>query len=536
MAERAGSLGLLLLLDATSAWARAGGGGGYSSGGSSGGSSSSYSSSSYSSSSGSGGEMTGGEAVMLVVMLVGLVFLYVHSRRHEARTKAQRLDLDRSRTEPIAASDASFDLDRFRTRVRGAFAQIQAAWAAQDLSRVRGFMSDGVHERFSIQLREQAALGYRNRIENLKVLDLSIESLVRSEHFDVLAVRIEASASDWRESLESGRELPNTRRQERFVEVWSFLRARNAQSPNEGGLFEGQCPNCSAPVEPARAWECTSCQSALSGPPPDWVLCEITQRSEWHEPVARGIAGLKAAVGRDPGLTRQQLEDRASVLFWRLMDADREGRAEPLASVSTSEFLAAQRERLARAGDRYVGDGAVGGVTLRGVIGADASSAGSGWDRALVELRWAGSFYERRAHGGPSPTHQRRQYRHLLVMRRRAGSRSQIGRSLTSAHCSGCGAPDSGSLSGSCDYCGEVLNDGREWLFEQYLDLGGDEASALLGDLAAHEDDLDAGAELPLSAPAPASLARPSLAPPAGLADNVGLALLLRLIRLFGRH
>ena len=377
--------------------------------------------------------------------------------------------------ETLRARDPNFDLTAFSQRVERAFRAIQEAWSEQDLSRVRGFMSDGLHERFAIQLREQADFGYRNRMENIRVHDVALVETRSFEHFDVASVRIAASACDWREDLECGRELRNTRRDEYFVEVWSFLRGRGASAPSEGeGLLGGQCPNCSAPVEPERAWECRSCGSALDSAPPDWVLTEITQNCEWRPGEGAEPDWLKRASDRDPGLTIQALEDRASVLFWRLMDSDRRGRADELASVARSGFLEHQRSWLKSADDHFVGDCSVGAVTLRGII------PGEEWDLALAEIRWAGSVFERNDRGEIKPTDSRSLRRELLVMARRAGVESRVGRCITSAHCGGCGAPDEGSLDGACAFCGAPLNDGRDWLIDRFLKMGESEAAQLL--------------------------------------------------------
>jgi hypothetical protein len=189
---------------------------------------------------------------------------------------------------------------------------------------------------------------------------------------------------------------------------------------------------------------------------------------------------MKQAVDRDPGLTREQLEDRASVLFWRLMDARRTGSAAELVSCGRTEFVAHETRRLERGSSRYVGDCAVGAVRVRGIL------VGSEWERALVEVRWSGGVYVRGAQSGRMTvveTGSRRLTRSLLVMSRRAGVKSQVGRCIVSAHCDGCGAPDEGALDGRCGFCGAALNDGRDWLLDRFLELGSSEARLLLAEV-----------------------------------------------------
>jgi Tim44-like domain len=466
----------IFCVHATVAYGRAGGGGGYSSGSSS--SSGGYSSGSSSSSSGGGG----GEATLFdFIVLILMTGFAIYMRKKILEKKASQLRLRRVRSDEIAAvlraRDPQFDSAAFTARVENAFAEIQEAWSTQDLGSVRRFMSDGLHERFSIQLREQAALGYRNPLSDLKILECFLVEAHAATHFDIVSVRISASAHDFRIDTRTQREIEGSRRMERFTEVWSFLRGRNAGTSPAKGLFEGQCPNCSAPIDPKRAWGCESCGSDLDQAPPDWVLTEITQQSEWKVRAYDEPEWLKAALSRDPGLTEQQLEDRASVLFWRLMDSERTGQLTELASVAGPKFIDARRAKQMISGGRYVGDCAVGAVQLRGIL------PGREWDLALVEIRWSGGTYIRNRAGLPVDTGARTMQRNLLVMARQADAKSTVGRCIVSAHCHRCGAPDEGALEGSCTFCGEALNDGSDWLIDRFLSMQDHDAIALLAEV-----------------------------------------------------
>lgn len=458
---------------ARAALARAGGGGGYSSGGGS-----SYSgggSSSYSGGGGSGGGEFGLFDLILLVILIGAAIKWSRDERKRRKaTEVARLENNRIAAERIVERDAGFDADVFLSRIETAFKSIQVAWSEQDLSRVRGFMSDGLHERFAIQLQEQQDLGYRNELRNVSVNEMTLLETRFTPHFQAISVEIKASATDYRVDAKSGNEISGTRRVERFTEVWDFLRAHDASTRSSEGLLEGSCPNCAAPLNPERAWQCSSCESELSTAPPDWVLTEITQRSEWRPQHADEISGFKEAESRDPGLTLRQIEDRASVLFWRFVDSQRTDDLRGLRSTARPSFFEAEAARRERASDCYPGDPSVGSADLRAFI------LGPEWDRVVVEVRWASSVFERLAVGPPADRHQRRLRRSYLVMARRAGVRSQVGRSVVSAHCQACGAPDLGAEDAACSYCGEVLNDGRDWLLDQFLEQGDDAVAQLM--------------------------------------------------------
>ena len=474
----------VLLLDATAAFSRAGGGGGYSSGGGS----SSYSPSSSSGSLGrGGGDFTLFDGVVLLLTIGVAVVFTRRAQRRMAQREREQQERARAWLKAIEARDPDFDFEAFEGRITDAFMKIQEAWSNQDLRRVRGFMSDGLHERFSIQLREQESLGYRNRVSDVRIHALRLAAVRALTDFDVISVRITASATDVRLDAATGREIEGTRRAEGFTEIWSFLRGHGAGTRGRPGLLEGQCPNCSAPVDPERIWACASCGSELEGAPPDWVLTEITQSSEWSAAAPSEPAWWKAAILRDPGLTFEQLEDRASVLFWRLMDADRRGSMAELAHLCRPLFRDRQIQRLSAARGReeatYVGDCAVGSVQLRGIV------PGKKWDLALIEIRWSGGVFERRRGGGAVETGARVMRRSLLVMARRSGVQSDVGRCIVSAHCASCGAPDEGTIEGCCGFCGDAMDDGRDWLIDRFLEMGGGEASLLLAEVGRGRDD-----------------------------------------------
>ena len=299
MAIPALAVGLVYFGDVTHALARAGGGEGYSGGGGGGG--------------GSGGGGGGGIGwliyfwirfcieypyIGLPVTLVVVFFLY-HS--HQTGLSAYRGSVirrgadaadDNRMSEAAAAAegaDANFNVDQFSQRVRLAFTKIQAAWCAQDMNSVWPFISDGVHERFSIQIDEQKALGYQDHLDDISVEAVTLVEFSQGDVFDIATVRIDARAADYRVSLKDQKRIAGSSMAEPFVEMWSWLRRHGmTRDPAKPGLIEGNCPNCGAAIEMNQSAKCSHCQAYLRSGEFDWVLTEITQLSEWR----RGRHGL----------------------------------------------------------------------------------------------------------------------------------------------------------------------------------------------------------------------------------------------------
>jgi len=379
----------------------------------------------------------------------------------------------------LTADDPGFDQEAFCNRVATAFRKIQAAWSEQNIEPVRAFISDGIFERFSLQIQEQRDLGYRNRMENVVVHQTLVAQVESDELFDTISVRIRASALDYRERIPEGNRIGGTTRTEEFVEYWTFLRRRGVKTePEKPGLIEGNCPNCGTDIELNSTAKCPSCESLLRSGQYDWVLVEITQDCEWVVAEQVEIAGVDAfRQQRDPGFNVQHLEDRASVAFWRKVMADRLGNADPLAKMATAEFCEKYAETFKpRDGQRpYYGDCAVGSVETLGVL------PGTPKDRALVEVRWSGKRFFTDGTGPPKPTDQGSLFRHVFVLGRNSGVASDVGQAVSSAHCPSCGAPETQLASHTCEFCGEVLSDGsHDWVLLGIHTRSGDTARGLL--------------------------------------------------------
>src|SRR5262249_35452521 len=157
---------------------------------------------------------------------------------------------------------------------------------------------------------------------------------------------------------------------------WSFLRRKDAETRLGDGLIEGTCPNCGAKIEMNQNANCAHCGAMLRSGLFDWVLTEITQESEWAGSDRTDLPSVRTLVARDPEFNLQDLEDRASVMFWRLAAAERLRKNDTLRKIATPEFC----EAFTRPDESYLGDRAVGAVDTLGIAFDDQ------WTRALVEV------------------------------------------------------------------------------------------------------------------------------------------------------
>ena len=422
------------------------------------------------------------------LLLTVLATMYYGGQRgwwqHQERTIRRGRDLRRSRGSRDLASvlrsrDPAFDEGRFLERVGRAFDVAQGAWCDQDLEPLRPFVSDGVFERFSLQLEEQRAEGWRQRIDGLTVTHRSLVEGRIGSPFDTVTVRIAFSAEIHRVDLESGRRISGATLPERqFAECWTFLRKSGTRTRDQAGLMEGRCPNCGASLELNQSAHCGHCEALVKSGSFDWVLVEITQASVWRAGDEQGVPGLAAYLERDPGLSLGMLEDRASVVFWRWAASDRRGSILPLSRVSSPAFCEAYGPTLAadeHGQRRSPADRAVGSVRTLGVV------PGEDLDRVLVEVHWDGREATFGPDGQASLEKRRQMRRTVLILGRRPGGRTDVETSFTTAHCGTCGAADDGSTEAECPYCQSPrTGDRHTWLLHELAERHWDRTRELL--------------------------------------------------------
>lgn len=457
---------------AAQALARAGGGGSYHGGGSYGGS---YGGGSYGGSSGGGGALFDVVYIWLrlvwlhpvvgvpLTVLILYVFYQSHGQFQDYRVTSA-ISRGREAQEAaemgvalgaLASRDPAFSRDAFLERARKAFAVAQGAWGSQDMGQARGFLSDGVMERFEIQVAMQRAEGFRNELVDYRIDDARILEVESSSAWDVVHVRLGASGVDRDVALEGGKVLradPSV-----FAEVWTFVRRPSAKTVAGRGALEGTCPNCGAPVPIEDAEQCPSCKSWLNSGEFDWVVCEITQESEWSARESdRDVPGFLAALKADPALNTRFLEDRASVAFWRWQEALWKGRDKALLAVASDAFCASLAGDLGPARGFYR-DAAVGGAVCLALEEAD------GQQRAHVIARWSGQLC--RVQDGQTSRGSSTYREDVLILSRKSGVQTDARSGLRSLRCPSCGAAPTSRELAACEYCGHKFNDGtRQWV------------------------------------------------------------------------
>lgn len=389
-----------------------------------------------------------GVGVGLIVLPLALLKRYLDRRD---RPSAKIIVDDARQRQAVAAlkaQDPSFDAASFGERACRIMCQVNEAWLKGDMGSARRLVSDGVYVRLQTQLGLARADGTRNVMADWSILSGEVVAAESDALWDTVHVRLVGEARDADVALElDAEEATRAAKDEplrRFEEVWSFLRRRGKKSHAGVPALEGDCPSCGAPLPLGDAVRCEQCQAIVNSGEHDWVLAEITQAVEWHEEKpTQPVSGLDRLRQRDPTVSRQELEDRASVLFWKWIEAQRLGERSRLERFC----LVAGQPSVEPRALRQV---AVGACELHGV-----HRGGDGYDHVAVAVDWSAALGAEKAAGRTS----------RLLMGRAAGARSR--RSLSSLDCPNCGGPLADSAVAKCAYCGAQLAGGRhEWMLE----------------------------------------------------------------------
>jgi predicted lipid-binding transport protein (Tim44 family)/uncharacterized tellurite resistance protein B-like protein len=474
-------VGLAVLLLASDALGRAGGGQHYSGGSSSSGGSGS---------SGSGGIL---DLLEIVFWIFRLTFAYPHfmlplwlvviiavvitlrsqpssaSRREITRMDVQRLRPRQDVNEALGGlqqSDPSFDVDAFFDRTKKVFLDVQESWFRRDLEKTRVYMSDGLYRRFTTLLSLMKLENQRNGLADATILNARMLEVSRTPAFDCLAVQIRASVRDVDVAAtlsdDEARAKAKRANMEDFTEIWTFVRRRGVASRKPGDdITQGKCPSCGAAFSGGATNRCAYCNAVVNSGNYDWVLSEITQPSEYlpHDAAAPGFDALAE---KDPDAAPELLRDRGLLLFWKWLEAWAFSDATQVQKLATPTGLRAINSEIEEAKGR----GASIAVRLAAVGGTSIAAVevdSNGFDRVHVDVRWSAVMATTKAGARLDP----RPYRSIVTMVRAADAKTDRGTGLSNERCGNCGAPLTNSDSTKCDYCGhDFTGAAKEWQLE----------------------------------------------------------------------
>lgn len=360
-------------------------------------------------------------------------------RRRAERKKAEGIEENAIRE--IKKRDPAFDAEAFKNRGRSIAERIQHAWSAGDMRECRRFLSQGVYNRFRIQLKIMREFEKRqNTIADFKILAFNIAARQRSGEFDSLIVRLDAEARDTMVSADLSPDEAKARAKKApltaFVEYYTFMRRRDAKTDTHSAL--DSCGRCGTPFTgEGEITKCKSCGAVMGSGTFDWVLAEITQEVEYGKGKPFKLPTKEMSADR--------IEDRASFIFWREIMSQLTAKKDFILRDATAKFLE-------RAGAHYLmSDIAVGAADIESYD--DALSP----IRSQVRIKWSAK--------GPGDKEIRHRQSVLSLV---AEPQYETGAGFAEHSCETCGAPLPETDADTCAYCrSPIQRKNKDWLLDE---------------------------------------------------------------------
>lgn len=370
-------------------------------------------------------------------------------------------------TSCLQHSDPDFNLENFKNRVKKAFTKIQIAWTSQDLSKVRFILADGTYEQFQIQINDMKDRNIVDIMKNIEISSIELEKYESNSNYDTVYVEIKASAINFKKDLKTNNILEGRQYSpEYFPEIWCFCRNKNAKSKESNGIIEGYCPNCSTRINKTEDIKCSSCGSILKSGQLDWILAGIYQKYEWKENHNSDIPGLSNLLKYDSNFSLQNIEDKLSVIFWRIIEAQKESSLNPILKICTDEFAKLFLEERIQSIFSNTENAGTDSIEVKGI------AKSGNMHLLLAEIIWNGCMN----YNGVS-LHKKT----LFVLKRNINCVTDINKIFCGTHCPNCGALESYNNSSICEFCNTKANDvSKDWILDNVYDSEGSIANMLL--------------------------------------------------------
>ncbi|MFK7033126.1 TIM44-like domain-containing protein [Flavobacterium oreochromis] len=313
---------IIFILTITETYARLGGGGGRSRSSSSSGGShfgGGHFSGGHFDGSGGGGSLD--YRIILVIIVIYLIYQWYTKKNGKKNIFDTEEDFQNDNYQPRPIQNLPFPEGLNAQKVRTAFLEMQKAWQNQELSSVRKWMSDGLYQKLSVQIKMMQKLSQHNVMDNIKIQNISVENTFTYNDFQIVDVRIDFELDDTFYS-DKFKSMKESYEGDYAIEYYSFIKKGNSIPTTD--LYSGNnCPNCGTLItnDLGEISRCPSCKTLTNNPTYDWVLCEITQEENFNEESRLNYdETLKELCKFDDNFNIQSLEDIASNICMQIFD------------------------------------------------------------------------------------------------------------------------------------------------------------------------------------------------------------------------
>jgi predicted lipid-binding transport protein (Tim44 family) len=184
----------------------------------------------------------------------------------------------RGRFAELQQDDPDVNEQVLLARVAMIYDALTAAWRANELAPIRGFVSDGLFDYLKYWTDAYKRQGLRNELVDMRITRSELAKVLRDRWYDAVTFRIWATGKDY--VVRGGEIMRGSKRRERaYSEYWTLMRSTARKGPTK---TDGSCGNCGAPLQVSMAGACNYCGAHVTAGEFDWVLSKIEQDDSYR--------------------------------------------------------------------------------------------------------------------------------------------------------------------------------------------------------------------------------------------------------------
>lgn len=345
-------------------------------------------------------------------------------------------------------TNPGFDKQVFKNKVKTAFLGIQEAWTNQNLSNVRYWISDGIYQRFTIQFKMMHELGQKNIISNITIYSISFVKSNIEGNYSSITVSIKFKMDDQFIS-EKLPKLNQSFIDEVATEYWTFIKKSGTEKAD---LYHNtNCPNCGNNLSKngGEVSKCPSCQTVTYFGDYDWILCEITQESDFEKHPELQNNHLLQAIYQEEDFSIQNMEDKASNAFVHYLYATAQHKQSHFARFATDSVINTMQQSITKPiiYNRF----------YMNSVNCSNYSQQENTHALDFDIRYTAQTVELSNNTIIEQTNSTQEKLVKLTLSREIGKKSTKS-NYWSHECPSCGAPYKNTYSINCSYCNEKTN------------------------------------------------------------------------------
>ena len=188
-------------------------------------------------------------------------------------------DVDRRWTQ-LLSDDPQLTEAAVQTRLGIIYTELYAAWAQNDLSPARPYVSDGLYDYLTYWIEAYKQQGLKNHLDGMHITHSVLAKITRDRWYDAVTIRIWGTGKDYVVRQSDGSVVRGSRSRDRaYSEYWTLIRSAERRGP---ARTDKACGNCGAPAKVGMTGGCEFCGAHVTSGEFDWVLSKIEQDDSYR--------------------------------------------------------------------------------------------------------------------------------------------------------------------------------------------------------------------------------------------------------------